>query len=109
MSSSETAEMSGMSCSMIRMLQPVSKRTRSQQRRETFGLRLGDAGRRLVEQQHLRLGGEHAGEVDDATQAGRQLTDELVAVRAELEQLDELLGPFRSRRSRDGLAVPRSR
>ena len=85
--------MSGMSCSMMRMLQPVSNRTRRSSGAEALGLGLGDARRRLVEQQHLRLGGQHAGQVDDAAQAGRQLLDELVAVGAELEQLDEPLGP----------------
>ena len=82
-----------------------------QQRAEPLGLGLGDARRRLVEQQHLRLGGQHAGQVDDAAQTGRQLLDELVAEGAELEQLDEPLGPQRAAGARRGgtAAAPTAR
>ena len=59
-----------------------------QQRPERLGLALGDAARRLVEQDHRRAVREQAGEVDDAAGAGRQLADELARGRAEPEQLD---------------------
>ena len=62
-----------------------------QQRAERLGLLLGDAAGRLVEQQHLRVLGEDAGQVDDAAAAGRQLADELLAEGAEAHQLDELV------------------
>ena len=53
-----------------------------QQRAERLGLALGDAARRLVEQDHRRPVREQAREVDDPPRAGRQLADELRAVRA---------------------------
>ena len=79
-----------------------------QQRAERLGLALGDAARRLVEQEHGRVGGR-------ATQArstirrraGRQLADELVAERAEAQQLDQLVDPVAdasSSESNDGRA-----
>ncbi len=60
-----------------------------QQRAERLGLALRDARRRLVEQQHRRVVREHAGEVDDAPAAGRELADELVAEVGDAEQLEE--------------------
>ena len=53
-----------------------------QHRAERLGLALGDARRRLVEQQHVGVVRQRAGEVDDAAGAGRQLADELVGVGA---------------------------
>ena len=64
------AVMSGMSCSMTSRLAPRASRMRDEQRAERLGLALGDARRRLVEQDHRRLVGEHAGQVDDAARAG---------------------------------------
>ena len=78
---------------MTRRLAPSASRIRSEQRPERLGLALGDAARRLVEQEHGRLVGEDAREVDDAPAAGRQLADELVAERAEAHELDELVDP----------------
>ena len=65
----------------------------AQQRRQPLGLGLGNARRRLVEEQHLRFGGQHARQVGDAPETGRQLLHELVPVRLEAHQLDEVLGP----------------
>ena len=65
----------------------------AQQRAERLGLPLGDTGRRLVEQQHGRVLGQDAGQLDDAAGAGRQLAEELVAEGAEAQQLDERLDP----------------
>ena len=78
---------------MTRMLAPRDSRIREQQRPERFGLALGDAARRLVEQEHGRLMGEDAREVDDAPAARGQLVHELVAERAEPHELDQLLDP----------------
>src|SRR4051794_36712334 len=62
-----------------------------QQRTEGLGLALGDAARRLVEDEHGRVVGDGHRDVDDAARAGRQLADELVAERAESHQLDEVV------------------
>ena len=72
-----------------------------EQRPEGLGLLLGDAARRLVEHQHLRLLGEDAREVDDAAGAGGQLAGELLAERAEAHQLDELVDLARRPPARD--------
>ena len=72
--------MSGMSCSITTIAAPVWSRMSSSTGRERLGLALGDPRRRLVEQEHRRLVGEHAREVDDAPRAGGQLADELVRV-----------------------------
>ena len=47
--------MSGMSCSTTTIEQPSSSRRRSDERAERLGLALGDARRRLVEQQDRGL------------------------------------------------------
>ena len=62
-----------------------------QQRRQRLCLTLGDAGRRLVEQQHVRLVGQRAGEIDDPPAAGRQLEDELVGERPEPHEPDQVI------------------
>jgi hypothetical protein len=62
-----------------------------QERAERLGLALGDADGGLVEQQHLGVVGEDAGQVDDAAAAGGQLAGELVAEGAEVHELDELV------------------
>ena len=80
-----------MSCSMTSRLAPISSRRRSSTGAKRLDLALGDAAGRLVEQDHRRSVGDLAGEVDDATRAGRQLADERVAVRAEVHQLDQLV------------------
>ena len=63
-----------------------------QQRAERLGLALGDAGGRLVEAEHPGVGGEQAGELDDAPHAGRQLADEPLAVGPETEEVEDLVG-----------------
>ena len=85
--------MSGRSCSITSTPQPVSLDEAGDDRPERLGLGLRQAGRGLVEQQHLRLGRHDAGDVDRAAGAGRQLADELVGERAEAEQLDEPVDP----------------
>ena len=62
-----------------------------QQRAERLGLALGDARRRLVEQQHRRAVREDAREVDDPAASGRELADELVAEVGDAEHLEQLL------------------
>ena len=86
---------SGMSCSMTRIAAPSSLADAQQQRAERLGLALGDAARRLVEQDDRRAVGDDAGEVDDAARAGRQLAHELDAERPEAQQLDQLVDPLR--------------
>jgi len=61
---------------------------------ERLGLLLGDAGRRLVEEQHLRVVGDAHREVGHPAGAGGELADELVAEGAQVHQLDQVLhGP----------------
>ena len=62
-------------------------------RGQRLGLALGDAARRLVEQDHRRPVRDQAGQVDDAPRAGRQLVHELRAERLEAQQLDQLVDP----------------
>ena len=64
-----------------------------QQRPELLHLTLGHAGGGLVEQQHLGLVGDRAGELDDATCSRRQLRAEVLAVRLEVEELQQLADP----------------
>ena len=64
-----------------------------QQRSELFHLTLRDAGGGLVEQQHLGLVGDRAGELDDPSRPRRQLRAEVLAVRLEVEQLQQLGDP----------------
>ena len=66
---------------------------RSEQRAEGLGLALGDARRRLVEQDDRWLVGEHARQVDDPAGAGGELADELGAERLDAHELDELVDP----------------
>ena len=61
-----------------------------EQLRELRGLRLVEARRRLVEQDHARLGGERAGHLDQALRAGGQAVDALVGHRGEADALDQL-------------------
>ena len=96
--------MSDMSCSIDDEAGAERVADAQQQRAERLGLALGDARRRLVEQDHGRLVGEHAGEVDHAARAGGQLADELRAERLEAHQLDQLVDPVVGR----GLAVLRT-
>ena len=77
----------------------------AQERGERFGLALGDAAGRFVEEDHRGPMGEQARQVDDATGAGRELTDELRRVGVQAEQLDELGHPGVD----VGLAVERPR
>ena len=62
------------------------------QRPERLRLALRDAAGRFVEQQHARVDREQRAELDDPTRAGRQVRDELVAVAAEPEEVDQLGG-----------------
>ena len=66
--------------------------SRSKSAPERLGLALGDARRRLVEQQQPRLQRDEAGDLGDAPGAGRQLLDLLVAVAVETHPVDELVG-----------------
>ena len=104
---------SGMSCSMTRIAQPGSVADVEQQRAERLGLALGDAGRRLVEQQDTS--GRAPMMQARSTmrrRAGRQLADELVAEGAEAHQLDELVDLLAHRQlrlARRGQAEQRGR
>ncbi len=62
--------------------------------RHVLGLLDAEAGRRLVEQQELRLRAERARHLDDLPDAVREIDDEAVAVRLEVEEVDHLLGRF---------------
>ena len=79
-----------MSCSMMSIDAPSSRRTSHEQGAHRLGLALGDAGGRLVEAEHAGVEGEQAGQLDDAPGAGRQLGDGLVGVAAEAEEVDQL-------------------
>jgi hypothetical protein len=65
-----------------------------QQRTEVFGFGLGDARRWLVEEQYLRVGGEHARQFDDASRSRRQVTRSGVRVATETELLHEFVDAF---------------
>ncbi|MGY3585120.1 hypothetical protein ACVIF9_003797 [Bradyrhizobium sp. USDA 4350] len=52
-----------------------------------------EAGRRLVEQDQLRLRAQRARQLDHLAHAVRQPRDQLVAVRLEIEEFDHLLDP----------------
>ena len=83
----------------------MRSRQAEQHGRERLGLALRDPGGGLVEQDHARLRADLAREVDDATAAGREVGDELVAELAQPHRLDELVGalaepPFRARDGR---------
>ena len=88
---SQIARSSGMSCSMTSIGAAGVLADPEQQRAEGLGLLLGDAAGRLVEQEHLRVLGEDARQVDDAAAAGRQLAGELLAEGVEAHELDELV------------------
>ncbi len=77
-----------MSCSITSIEQPVWARTVRSSRAERLGLALGHPRRRLVEEDDRGVLGEHAGELDDAPGAGRELAAEGVAVGAEAERVD---------------------
>ena len=62
-----------------------------EQRAERLGLLLGDARRRLVEQQHVGIVGDRHRQVDDPPRPGRQLGHELVAEGAQVHELDEVV------------------
>ena len=86
--------MSGMSCSMTSSAQPVSALDAPEQRAERLGLPLGDAGRRLVEQQHRRVVGDAIARSTMRRLPVDSSRHELVAERAEAHQLDEVVdGP----------------
>ena len=96
--------MSGMSCSITNSAAPVRSRMSSEQRAERLGLALGDARRRLVEQEHAGLVGHRTRQVDHAAGAGGQLADELVGEGLEVHLLDELVDPA-ARTSRSAARV----
>ena len=68
-----------------------SARRRPDRRAELGGLPAVEAGRRLVEQQHGRLGDERTGDADETGHAVRQRRRPLVEHVAEPELLDELV------------------
>ena len=88
---SDSEVISGMSCSMISSAQPVARWMSRSSGPSASVSRWAMPRARLVEQQHLRVVRDRHAEVDDAARAGRQLGDELVAERAEAEQLDEVV------------------
>src|SRR4051812_8012881 len=62
-----------------------------EQRPERLRLALRDPRRRLVEEQHRRAVGQHAGEIDDPAAPRRELAPELVPEVGDPEELEQLL------------------
>ena len=62
------------------------------ERSERFGLSLGHAAGRLIEQQHACVDGQEAAELNDAASACRERLDEGVRVAAQPEIVDYLVG-----------------
>ena len=112
-SRSDTAVTSGMSCSMTTTLAPELGRGCARiTGAERLGLALGDAARRLVEQDHRRPVRHQARQVDDAPRAGRQLAHELASgtrprpsssISSSTRCVHRLLGVERGRQVQRGL------
>ena len=82
MSSSESDEISGMSCSTMTSMATRLVAQTSRSAAERLALALRDARRRLVEQQDRGSCAITHGQVDDAPRTGRELAHELVAERS---------------------------
>ena len=90
-----------MSCSMITMLQPVSACTWRSSGPRCSVSRWATPADGSSSSRTRRVGGEHAGQLDDAAGAGRQVAGGGAGVATEAELLDELVDP----RGHDALGV----
>ena len=88
---SDTADTSGMSCSITSRADAEAVADAQEQRSERLGLPLGDPARGLVEEDHGGTVGDDARQVDDAPRAGGELAQELGVERAEPHQLHQLV------------------
>ena len=66
----------------------------AQRRRERLRLVIGQAGERLVEQEHRRLAGERATDLDEPAEPERERVDVAVTHAGEREQVEQVVDPL---------------
>ena len=88
---SEMFMTAGISCSTSRTVTP-RLRDAAHHLHRPHGFVVVHAGEGLVEQQHGRVGGEADGNAERAQMAVRQRAGDLVPLRAEAEEVDDLVG-----------------
>ena len=97
-----------MTCSISRMVSPVSRLSSRQDRDHAVGLGRPQARHHLVEQQELRLGRERARDFEPLAVGQRQRRRELVPLVEQVEPPQHLVrAPARRRRRRAGAAARR--